>query len=172
MDEEEDLDIAAAMGFSSFGGTKKRKHDQTESPQPKPGGSGANTTELGVRTKRDTGDETETIESNITATSAMAPKPSIHQSKKQQQQPAAGLADFLARAQTLPERPPDGSNIKSENSHRQIDAPTEMRSFGGPSISKAELSALYQGVTNNRGDSVIFLSNFVEDPWSRLKGHR
>ena len=51
MDSEEDEDIAAAMGFSSFGGTRKRKFDQTNSPKAKPDASGANSTRLGVRPK-------------------------------------------------------------------------------------------------------------------------
>ncbi|KAF2819838.1 hypothetical protein CC86DRAFT_374952 [Ophiobolus disseminans] len=53
MDEDEyDSDIAAAMGFSSFGGTKKRKHSRTASPKPaEADASGANSTKLGVRTK-------------------------------------------------------------------------------------------------------------------------
>lgn len=170
MDEDEDLDIAAAMGFSSFGGTKKRKHDQTESP--KAGGSGANTTELGVRTKRGAGDEVNMVNPGAMAASTDARNPSARQSKKKQQPPAAGLADFLARAQTLPEKPPERGNVQSERDHVQQEATTEMRSFGGPSVSKAELSALYHGVTNERGDSVIFLTNFVEDPWSRMKDPR
>ncbi|KAH7410245.1 hypothetical protein DE146DRAFT_343211 [Phaeosphaeria sp. MPI-PUGE-AT-0046c] len=172
MDEDDDLDIAAAMGFSSFGGTKKRKHDQTDSPQGKVGASGANTTELGVRTIRATGDEVDVGEANDTAASVSAPSSSVHRSKKKLQPPAAGLADFLARAQTLPERPPGGSNLKSEHENGQKEATTEMRSFGGTLVSKAELSALYHGVTNENGDSVIFLPNFVEDPWSKMKDHR
>ena len=53
MDDEENDEIAAAMGFASFGGTKKRKFDH--SPKAKPDAndaSGANSTALGVRTKK------------------------------------------------------------------------------------------------------------------------
>lgn len=57
MDEEENIDIAAAMGFGSFGGTKKRKYDQASSPKSKADASGANSTKLGVRTKKTAGPE-------------------------------------------------------------------------------------------------------------------
>jgi hypothetical protein len=100
MDEEEDMDIAAAMGFASFGGAKKRKYDQTNSPKAKPAASGANTAQLGVRSRKTEKDILEDghVDAIVEGTSNLGPP--AHKPKKAQKAPAAsGLADFLARAQ-------------------------------------------------------------------------
>jgi hypothetical protein len=167
MDEEEDMDIAAAMGFASFGGAKKRKYDQTNSPKTKPAASGANTAQLGVRTRRTDGVETENVDDTIESASNSGSH--THPPKKTQKPPAASsLADFLARAQTLPEKPPGVLEINSNPTEPGPSA-SEMVSFGGSSISKAELNALRFGVRNEHGDMAYFLPNFVEDPWANIK---
>jgi len=169
--EEDDTDIAAAMGFSSFGGTKKRKYDQSNSPKPpKADASGANSTQLGVRTKKSANDDLGTLDGgDETATGVPSATSSASQPKNTQKQPAAtGLAEFLARAQTLPENPPNTDSIP-----RQVDpSASEMISFGGPAISKAELNALRFGVKNENGDTAYFLPNFVGDPWEGLKSRK
>src|SRR5688500_2928203 len=107
--DEEDVDIAAAMGFSSFGATKKRKFDQTaRSPKGRADASGANSTELGVRPKR-----TE----NIIQT---GPQPSAQ--PQAHSQPASGLADFLARGQSLPDRPESApqSEVGNDSAHSEM----------------------------------------------------
>jgi hypothetical protein len=163
-EQEDDLDIAAAMGFSSFGGTKKRKHDQTNSPKAKMDASGANTTELGVRSKRATNDDSMDM-GNFTGSTSV----SSHQKTSVQKLPAAtGLADFLARAHTLPEKPELEHEARSDYTGASQADTTETISFGGLSISKAELNALRFGVGNEHGDMAIFLPNFVEDPWKRF----
>ncbi|KAF1916139.1 hypothetical protein BDU57DRAFT_474111 [Ampelomyces quisqualis] len=171
MDEEEDVDIAAAMGFSSFGGAKKRKFDQTASPKAKADASGANTTQLGVRTRKgaDNEDETGGAADIPTTNSASnqsakpprtAPKPAA----------ASGLADFLARAQTLPDKPPlPEQDAKLEQVNTMQADGTDMISFGGPPISKGELNALRFGIQNEHGDVTFYLPDFVEDPWVNLK---
>ncbi|KAH8727923.1 hypothetical protein GQ44DRAFT_648313 [Phaeosphaeriaceae sp. PMI808] len=171
--EEDELDIAAAMGFSSFGGTKKRKHDQTSSPKSKVDASGANSTALGARPKKSTDDfpEQSSIEDHA-AIDRDVPTPHVAQPKKAQK-PAdpTGLAAFLARAQMLPETP---SKMEQVNltSRQPEPSNTETISFGGPSISKAELNALRFGIKNEHGDTAYFLPNFVEDPWKPLRGGR
>jgi len=170
MDEEEDMDIAAAMGFGSFGGTKKRKYDHASSPKAasKEDASGANTTQLGVRTKKvatdelDDGTVNDANQVSASATSTQKPK------KAPKPAAASGLADFLARAQTLPDNPNSIQDTGSAQSRQP--APEEMVSFGGPAISKAELNALKFGVHNEHGDTAYFLPNFLEDPWEKLKG--
>lgn len=149
MDEEEDIDIAAAMGFSSFGGTKKRKFDHENSPKAKADASGANSTKLGVRTKK--------------VASGEADEPEASESKKT---PAtdSGLASFLARGQTLPETPLGAANGAAPNDQSAM----ETMSFGGPPISRADLNALRNGVQNENGDTAYFLPSFVEDPWAKL----
>jgi hypothetical protein len=168
-EEEEDLDIAAAMGFASFGGAKKRKYDQTSSPKAKVAASGANTAQLGVRSKKTVNEELSDGHVDDVSESTLKSVPAAHQPKKAQKPPAAsGLADFLARAQTLPEKPPD----MPETGSTPVDpgpSATEMVSFGGPAISKAELNALRFGVRNEHGDTAYFLPNFVEDPWVNIK---
>jgi hypothetical protein len=169
MDEEEDMDIAAAMGFGSFGGTKKRKYDQTNSPKAasKEDASGANTTQLGVRTKKPATEEPDVAHADdatthIASTSSQRPK-------NTQKPPAAtGLADFLARAQTLPDNPTTMQENKSAQVELRQPTLDEMVSFGGPAISKAELNALKFGVKNEYGDTAYFLPSFVEDPWAKL----
>lgn len=112
MDDMENEDIAAAMGFSSFGGNKKRKYDQTNSPKAKPDASGANTTRLGVRSRLEP-EATQGPEDPITAdedvsalTSNDDPAQTKKQQKQKQKQPVAtGLAAFLNRGKQLPERP-------------------------------------------------------------------
>jgi hypothetical protein len=169
MDEEEDMDIAAAMGFASFGGAKKRKYDQTNSPKAKPAASGANTAQLGVRSRKTEKDILEDghVDAIVEGTSNLGPP--AHKPKKAQKAPAAsGLADFLARAQTLPDKPPNAPETAMPSSDSGPST-TEMVSFGGPPISKAELSALRFGVRNEQGDMAYFLPNFVEDPWANIK---
>jgi hypothetical protein len=170
MDEEENADIAAAMGFASFGGTKKRKFDHTNSPKAKPDTSGANSTKLGVRTKK--------VASTEEGDSEDPPAGPAHQAAQAQdnasartktnQTPDSGLAAFLARGQTLSEQPPNTENTPSMAA--SSDPPVlDMISFGGPTISRAELNALRNGVRAENGDTAYFLPSFVEDPWARLR---
>ena len=179
MDDVENDDIAAAMGFSSFGGTKKRKYDQTNSPKSKADASGANTTRLGMRPQADhgsnnlpaTGDDASGLEtSNSVAESQETPaqdKPKQKQKQKQKQPAATGLAAFLSRGQDLPERPAQGEQANVVVPRDTSDA-NLMVSFGGPPIPKAEVAALRNGVLDENGDRAYFLPSFVEDPWERF----
>ena len=161
MEEEENADIAAAMGFGSFGGTKKRKFDHTNSPKAKADASGANSTKLGVRVKKAAGAEEH--DSEKAAHQAALAQSDAHVGSQKTQTPASGLASFLARGQSLPDKPPATRPVGSEQSA------TEMISFGGPAISRAELNALRNGVQTENGDTAYFLPSFVEDPWAKLK---
>lgn len=167
--EEDDMDIAAAMGFSSFGGTKKRKYDQSNSPKAKVDASGANSTQLGVRTKKTTSNELENFGDSYDTADVSQTAPSMRNARK----PAAatGLADFLARAQLVPEPSTEAQGTASKSDQNETSA-AETISFGGPSISKAELNALRFGVRNEHGDTAYFLPNFVEDPWARMKSNK
>lgn len=150
MDEEEDMDIAAAMGFGSFGGTKKRKYDHTKSPKATADASGANSTQLGVRTKKAAGTQKEEVE--------------VLEATDSENFPATGPVAFsTVDVQTTSNRPPQRQPARIDHSA------TETVSFGGPPITKAELNALKFGIKNDNGDTAYFLPSFVEDPWKSLR---
>ena len=154
-DFDENDEMAAMMGFSSFGGAKKRKFDQTSSPvKEEYSASGANSTELGVRTKA-LEQQPADSEENTTSTAATKQPPS-----------GGGLASFLARGHALPAKPPQTSSVLPTTSEADPQA-SEMVSFGGLSISRAELNALRHGVQTEHG-TAYFLPSFVEDPWEKL----
>lgn len=166
-DFEENDDMAAMMGFSSFGGTKKRKFDHANSPQAKDdySASGANSIELGVRTQipsneQQSGEEIPGAKSPAQHTSAPLPT-------------GSGLASFLARGQALPEKPPNAVQKQETIAGAGVDfSASETISFGGLPISRADLNALKFGVKNGIGDAAYFLPSFVEDPWERLLSSR
>ncbi|KAH7390669.1 hypothetical protein BKA66DRAFT_41658 [Pyrenochaeta sp. MPI-SDFR-AT-0127] len=167
--EEDDVEIAAAMGFASFGGTKKRKFDPTNSPKAKADASGANSTKLGVRSKRTAGTREEEVFQDTTISPAHQAPQSQAQIPDTAQEATApsGLAAFLARGQTLPEGPL--GTQKTESALEQEDsAATETLSFGGPPVSRAELNALRFGVKDENGDTAYFLPSFLEGPWEKL----
>jgi hypothetical protein len=160
--DEENEDIAAAMGFSSFGGSKKRKFDQASSPVAKDSASGANSTQLGVRPKN-VSQHTPNNGANAASSNNYASRPA---------KPAAtGLAEFLARAKTLPEKPPQAEEPRKATGQDDTHS-TETVSFGGEPITRAELNDLRFGVKRENGDTAYFLPSFVEDPWASLKRDR
>jgi hypothetical protein len=178
MDDEEDPDIAAMMGFGSFGGTKKRKYDQTNSPKSKIDASGANSTQLGVRIKPNPNevsldfDDDDTSISNPTLETQPQSTQTLAKSKGKGKQPdATGLAAFLAHAQTLPDKTASVEQLSLASTHNES---TQNRnnatfSYGGPPISENELYALRRGVKDEAGDMAYFLPSFVEDPWEKLE---
>ncbi|KAF2711791.1 hypothetical protein K504DRAFT_475540 [Pleomassaria siparia CBS 279.74] len=187
MDSEEDPDIAAMMGFGSFGGTKKRKFDQTNSPKSKFDTSGANSTQLGVRTKPDPEDEKQklyvTRDATITNNSRDDAQSQLHGSEfkgkgkgKAKLPEVSGLAAFLAHAHTLPENTP--ASEQTTNLSAQFEPPRNTNpnpttfSYGGPSLSENDLYALRRGVKDEAGDMMYFLPSFVEDPWEKLVQQR
>lgn len=195
-DVDGDDEIAAAMGFSSFGHSKKRKFDQADSPRTKPGASGANVTQLGVRPRivaKGEGAEVDAATEAVEHVEATDPAGNASQSearyptsnatsdakgkskaRQKQKQPAAtGLAAFLSRGQTLPEKPSHPDTIHDAPtavSVAQADpAASEMVSFGGTPISRSDLNALRSGVRVENGDTAYFLPSFIEDPWEKMK---
>lgn len=174
MDDMENEDIAAAMGFSSFGGTKKRKYDQTNSPKAKADASGANTTRLGVRSKVELEPDHhanlphEELGPEAVDSVLLAQEPRTSKAKQNQTQSAAtGLAAFLSRGKDLPERPVQQVQPSPSRPEEKSDS-SVMTSFGGPAISQAELAALRAGVPDGNGDRAYFLPSFVKDPWEPL----
>jgi len=159
-DFEENDEMAAVLGFSQFGGTKKRKFDQTKSPvKDEYSASGANSTELGVRTKA-LGNQQTSGEETVSVAPVSKNIPV-----------AGGLAGFLARGQALPEKPPESVPVQYEATRLVDPSASEMIKFGGASVSRADLNALRFGVKNAEGDKAYFLPSFVEDPWEKLLSH-
>lgn len=175
MDDEENDEIAAAMGFASFGGTKKRKFDHTNSPKAGPDASGANSTKLGVRSKKVANEDEINLEDAVSdaISDFTNPAPQPHNNapgKAKKNQPAdSGLAAFLARGQNLPEEPHATESTPNLAVSGDLPPAAEMVSLGGPPISKAELNALRHGVRLENGDTAYFLPSFVEDPWAKLR---
>jgi hypothetical protein len=178
MDEDEDPDIAAMMGFGSFGGTKKRKYDQTNSPKSKIDASGANSTQLGVRMKTNPDevslgfDDDDVPINNPIAKVQPQSAPTTTKSKGRGKQPEPiGLAAFLAHAKQLPENPPgvEQASLPTIQDQSPQNRNNATFSYGGPSISESELHALRRGVRNEAGDMAYFLPSFVEDPWDKLE---
>lgn len=158
-DFDENDEMAALMGFSDFG--KKRKFDQTKSPvKDEYSASGANSTELGMRTKASDNEPT-SGENQASATPVSKGAP-----------PAGGLASFLARGQALPDEVPEAAPLRREKMKQADPSASELVSFGGASISRAELNALRFGVKSADGDTAYFLPSFVEDPWEKLLSQR
>jgi hypothetical protein len=179
----EDEDIAAAMGFSSFGSKKKRKFDQAHSPPSKDDSSGANSTPLGVRLKiaggihggEDAIGEAEHMvndSASILESTEAVPPPATNAKGKPKYAATTGLAAFLAHGQSLPDKPIGTTRQESNESRPQENKSSPLVSFGGPLISKAELNVLRQGITNEKGDVAIFLPSFVEDPWEKFDRSR
>ncbi|KAF2477966.1 uncharacterized protein BDR25DRAFT_206684 [Lindgomyces ingoldianus] len=160
--EMEEADIAAAMGFSAFGGTK-RKYDETNSQRAKASTSGANSTRLGVRSKI-------TLEAQNNEAESEPNQPASKADGKLKQSAATGLAEFLSRGKEIeqnrskPEAPADPSS-RDNTSAVPI-------SFGGAPISHDELAALRKGVKDEAGDIAYFLPSFVQDPWEQLWKNR
>ncbi|ORY04300.1 hypothetical protein BCR34DRAFT_491675 [Clohesyomyces aquaticus] len=172
MDEEIDPEIAAAMGFSSFGGTK-RKYDDTHSPKSKATSSGANTTKLGVRSKLAPEDE-HSCEAGSEIRDPESDTVTADGSTKPAKVPeATGLAAFLSRGKDLESSKPDAKNpvdpSRAVEPSPSMEPPMATFSFGGLPISQPELDALRKGVQNAAGDMAYFLPSFVEDPWERLR---
>lgn len=157
-DFDENDEMAQMMGFSSFGGSnKKRKFDQTKPAlEDEYSASGANSTELGLRAK---------TAGNLSISGEQAKTPAAISKEAPS---AGGLASFLARGQALPGRSLEAAPAQQEETRATHSSASEMIEFGGPPISRADLNALRFGVKNADGDTAYFLPSFVEDPWEKL----
>ncbi|KAF2007829.1 hypothetical protein P154DRAFT_419058 [Amniculicola lignicola CBS 123094] len=152
-------DIAAAMGFSSFGSTKKRKYDQANSPKPKADSSGANSTRLGVRPKASsTEGEAEGQESPLAQ-----PGPR-HHAKGQDAANPSSIGEDASEG-----KPPSNAHLNSQDAAQNHAAHSDMVSFPGRTISRHELRTLKsQGVLDDQGHTAFFDPSFIEDPWAHL----
>lgn len=169
-DIEIDPAIAEAMGFSSFGGTKRRKfnHDSaTIDPDiTKPHPSGANTAPLGSRLNPDHGVDL-----------PKRPEYANYQDPSLSMPPQTYQQGF-----DLPKRPPKPEttnrqqNVEKsiENQNAEISSPTTAFPTGVPKgffdkLTWKELEQFRKGVKDENGDVAYFLPSFIEDPWAKLE---
>lgn len=194
-DSEEGMDpaIAAAMGFSSFGGApvaKKRKfNDQSfvEGQEAEAARhqyrTGANDTALGERRppKKSTdsdvggGKPAASLADENTGGKAHDKKKAKGKGKDLQ---SGGLAAFLSHGQSLPARPSGvgAEEEKSQTATVQVGAEAVVNrdrmsgNAAGPvDFGSCSLQDLRRGVPNENGDMAYFLPSFLEDPWTGLE---
>lgn len=172
-DIEIDPAIAEAMGFSSFGGTKRRKfnHDAaTIDPDiTKPHPSGANTAPLGSRSNIDHGID---LPQRSEYSNYQDPGRSMPPQTYQQ------VFD-LAKRPPKPEKSPAThkprdfeKSIESQNA--ETNSPTTAFPTGVPKgffdkLTWKELEQFRKGVKDENGDIAYFLPSFIEDPWAKLE---
>ncbi|PNS17564.1 hypothetical protein CAC42_8107 [Sphaceloma murrayae] len=190
-DSDEGIDpaLAAAMGFSSFGGAptaKKRKFNdqsfvegQKDGKPPAKHGTGANDTPLLERKAR--GPISENTIDEATQPSAASDHPDDNEpgdgaakGKKQRVKgkdlQTGGLAAFLSHGQNLPARPGDGAVTQSPvptHDPSSEDLPSRDRPQAVQKVDwkVCSLQDLRRGVRNEHGDMAYFLPSYIEDPW-------
>ena len=194
--EDQDIDIASAMGFASFGAKpnppkKKRKIGNTDAVSE---GSGSNNTPLGIRGKSHGGP----VAGLNTAQEATEPQSKGQLGGREEEggrgrygEWANGEADALGKRGGLvgePEFEDKGpSYIVGDEEIRTSDGNTDfvMAPQMHPGVSIAGMApgglepgqktagqwdwqALRRGVRDARGDMAFYDASFVEDPWKHL----
>lgn len=146
-DFEIDPEIAAAMGFTSFG-SKRRKHHApreddaaTDNTSKAPASTGANNMPLGTRS----------------TTSDNQEERGVADTDEHQERGIAGTGAGQAAVGQEPGEVVDAGGAQGKG---------DQWTPGFPS--REELAALRRGVRNARGDMVVFMPSFVGDPWEGL----
>lgn len=173
-DNDIDPEIAEAMGFSSFGGTKRRKFNHDAVVDTQPHKSGANTAPLGARTNPTNGNSQD-LPTGQPAHEAYQ----IHQNTNQSN--TGGPSQIYQRGFDLPKRPPKSPETQmqsqmpeksSEALNHEINSPTTAFPTGVPKgffdkLTWKELEAFRKGVKDGNGDVAFFLPSFIEDQIGR-----
>lgn len=187
-----DPEIAAAMGFSSFGtqpSNKKRKYDHNDAvvdvaigSASKQQSTGANSLQLGARQKKPsqpgpyehgTGHSSTLVACISTDVGNLVAQSSRLEGKQEHQEPNS-LSQFLARGQTTtsgasPSLPSSNSSLAALAVAALQPLNPHTTVFPSPVKSlKDDFQALRQGVKNEYGDVAYFLPSFVEYPWRDL----
>jgi len=158
-DVDVDPDMAAAMGFSSFGAapsTKKRKYnhnnaivDVSSDATPNLSVRGSNALPLGQRR----------VPTQLPA--AVASGDDSVEAVVEANKNAAEAADVAgARAPLLSQHSAATASILKE---------WDVAKHGARQYSAAELAALREGVVTANGHIAYFLPSFLEDPWKKLE---
>jgi hypothetical protein len=148
-DLEIDPAIAEAMGFTSFG-SKRRKHAARaddafvdDSGIQIPASTGANDIPLGAR-----------------------PIPSATTEKVKEQGSTEGAAASTVGVVDRSTEQPREVEARVEEVQEVQEVQVDNWTPGFPT--PQELSTLRRGVRNARGDMVVFMPSFIEDPWKGL----
>ncbi|KAK7552662.1 hypothetical protein IWX49DRAFT_496325 [Phyllosticta citricarpa] len=167
---EVDPDLAAAMGFSSFG-PSKGSGKPVRAEAVKEAGTGTNRVQLGPRKRQAKGDRDEPCQSE--ENNAMQSSIPAEKSKKSKETVPTGLAAFLARGKELPEKPSTGpSNFTPDSAGANVPVaslPETSDTQSGSNFVEPDLQALRNGIRDENGDIAYFLPSFIEDPWMRLE---
>jgi hypothetical protein len=150
MDDDLEIDpaMAEAMGFTSFG-SKRRKHtarnDDAFVDDSHLASTGANNMPLGTRA------------------AAVADKPQTQQQAKTDIELAWTTAARPEVAEQQEEKEQQDSTTLVETT-----AETIGNDWTAGLPSPQELAALRRGIRNARGDMVVFMPSFIDDPWKAL----
>jgi hypothetical protein len=175
-DTDIDPEIAEAMGFTSFGGTKRRKFNHDAVVDTKPHPSGANTAPLGSRSNP--------VNGNSQQLPVGQPSYAGYQNSQHPKGPyAGGPSQTYQHGFDLPKRPPKWPETQMqmqapeksvESQIAEISSPTTAFPTGVPKgffdkLTWKELEAFRKGVKDENGDVAFFLPSFIEDPWAKLE---
>ena len=158
-EESSEEDVAAAMGFGSFGAKphlKKKRKTEPSSEQ----GSGSNSLPIELRKERDTSraEEMHSISSlGDPITHAMGEMPPG----------SPRMSEVAPGHMTLPKRPPS-----PEHGHEDVKGVGSNieREPGKLTNGQWDWTALRKGVRDEHGDTAYYNASFVEDPWAALGG--
>lgn len=185
-------DIAAAMGFSSFGAKPNPPKKKRRLADPNSEGSGSNNTPLGVRTRTPAGQQaTKDVARDRGQSTEMGAGGAQGQEVRSPQEERTGLANpdplaaaaldetagMLLETGRLP-RYLDWDEGRVEGGRRDDgmwrvggDAGEGMRRQGRRGDGEWDWQALRKGVVvDERGDVAFYDGSFVEDPWRGLGG--
>lgn len=181
-EEDNDVDVAAVMGFGAFGSQpqpKRRKMNDATIDSS----TGANTTSLGIRQRliADQDDTTTPATEHdkgavIDPSQASGPIPKSKDKRAKKQTSAGGLAGYLSRGQAIPDKPTINVDLSSATDN-QTQAPANnqansLLSKDPTEFTTDDLFRLRKGVINAKGEPVYFQPSFIEDPWSQNASHR
>lgn len=158
-EELSEEDVAAAMGFGSFGAKphlRKKRKTEPSSEQ----GSGSNCLPIGLRKERDTSraEDTQSISSlRDPVTHAMGEVPPG----------SPRMSEVAPGHMTLPKRPPSPEHV--HQGVKSVGSNVE-REPGKLADGQWDWNALRKGVRDEHGDTAYYDASFVEDPWAALRG--
>ncbi|KAI5196270.1 hypothetical protein E4T39_07859 [Aureobasidium subglaciale] len=140
-----DPEMAEAMGFTSFG-SKRRKHTARaddafvdDSGNQIPASTGANDIPLGTR-------------------------PATNDAAERAQEQGTSNGELSAMAGTEVAREEQGGAMEATKTEGEVQPDNWTPGLPPPQ----ELAALRRGIKNARGDMVVFMTSFIEDPWKGL----
>lgn len=195
MEEMEiDPEIAAAMGFTSFGASNKRKFTGTSDSyvegqdnnkrknQMATFGTGANDAPLGTRTTTTTNADVDGRIMDVPSKDKVTNTNGKAKDKQKKGGAPLGLADYISWGNSVPEAPTQSapqaetSTVAVAATNAPVATAAQQTNTTIPSNwpqgmpGPEELAALRRGVRNARGDTAYFLPSFIQDPWEGLAG--